>query len=175
LLALEDIYDEHVWRVYAFFAYRLGSREDAEDLTQSTFERAARALRRYDAQKGSPLTWLLAIANNLLIDHFRRQSSDRLRPLEDGDLERPGLSEAPFEGGSLGLDPDLAMAIAQLTAREREIIALRFGADLSGPEIAELKGLTLVNVQQILSRSLRRMRTLIEQNRAPATSSTTGR
>ncbi|MEA2231827.1 MAG: Sigma-70, region 4, partial [Solirubrobacteraceae bacterium] len=48
-------------------------------------------------------------------------------------------------------------------AREREIIALRFGGDLTGPEIAEATGLRLANVQQILSRSLRRMRAVIEE------------
>ena len=62
---LEEIYDEQVWRVYAFFAYRLGNRDAAEDLTQATFERAVRAFRRYDSRKGSHQTWLMAIANNL--------------------------------------------------------------------------------------------------------------
>jgi RNA polymerase sigma-70 factor (ECF subfamily) len=46
---------------------------------------------------------------------------------------------------------------------------MRFGADLTGPEIAELTGLTLANVQQILSRALRRMRASIEESRSPAT------
>jgi RNA polymerase sigma-70 factor (ECF subfamily) len=164
--SLEEIYDEHVWRVYAFFAYRLGSREDAEDLTQATFERAARAFGRYDARKGSPLTWLLAIANNLLIDHFRRRAGERLQPLEDSDFDVADLSSAPIDELSLGLDPELAAAIALLSEREREIVALRYGADLSGPEIAELKGLSLANVQQILSRCLRRMRAAIEEHRA---------
>ena len=49
-------------------------------------------------------------------------------------------------------------ALATLSQRDREIIALRFGGDLTGPEIAELLGLSLANVQQILSRSLRRLR-----------------
>jgi len=54
-------------------------------------------------------------------------------------------------------------ALASLGPREREIIALRFGGELSGPEIAEATGLTLANVQQILSRSLRGMRAVIEE------------
>jgi RNA polymerase sigma-70 factor (ECF subfamily) len=52
-----------------------------------------------------------------------------------------------------------------LSAREREIIALRFGGELAGPEIAEVTGLSLANVQQILSRSLRRMRDVLDENR----------
>jgi RNA polymerase sigma-70 factor (ECF subfamily) len=166
--SLEDIYDEHVWRVYAFFAYRLNSREEAEDLTQATFERAVRAFRRYDDRKGSHLTWLMAIAQNLLVDHFRRSGTARTRPVGPEELESLAGTAPAQEGPRLGLDPELAAALAQLSDREREIVALRYGADLTGPEIAGLKGLTLANVQQILSRSLRRMRTAIEESRASA-------
>ena len=60
------------------------------------------------------------------------------------------------------MTPELATALGALGLREREILALRFGADLTGPEIAELLGLTLANVQQILSRSLRRLRAALE-------------
>lgn len=163
-VTLAEVYDQHVWRIYAFFAYRLGTREDAEDLTQATFERAARAFGRYDARKASPLTWLMAIAQNLLIDHFRRRAGERTRSLEPEDLESPPLRVTPIDDFSLGLDPGLAAALSLLTDREREIVALRYGGDLSCPEIARLKDLTLANVQQILSRSLRRMRAALEED-----------
>ena len=58
--------------------------------------------------------------------------------------------------------PELQSALASLGERDQEIVALRFGGDLTGPEIAELTGLQLANVQQILSRSLRRLRQLLE-------------
>ena len=157
---LADIYDEHVWRVYAFFAYRLGSREDAEDLTQATFERATTAFGRYDARRSSPATWLLAIAHNLLVDHHRRRA---VRPFDATDpadlLEHADPRDHPAD---LGIDPALAAALAGLSARDREVVALRFGGDLTGPEIAELVGLSLANVQQVLSRSLRRLRAELE-------------
>jgi RNA polymerase sigma-70 factor (ECF subfamily) len=153
------IYDEHVWRVYGFFAYWVRSRPDAEDLTQQTFERAFRAWNRYDEARASVSTWLLAIARNLMVDHMRAGAGTRQRPMEDSDLNE--LPAAP-DRRRLGIDPDLERALAELGARERELIALRFGGDLSCPEIAELTGLTLANVQQILSRSLRRMRTNLD-------------
>ena len=68
------VYEEHVWRVYGFLAYRLGDREAAEDLTQATFERALRAWSRYDPARASVATWLLRIAANLLVDHHRRRA-----------------------------------------------------------------------------------------------------
>lgn len=141
--------------VYAFLTYRLSSRQEAEDLTQATFERALRAWKRYDSDRATVKTWLLAIASNLLIDHFRRNSG-RLPPeliAEARDRELVGVDDGPF-----GLDPDLAEALAALTDQQRLVIACRFGADLNGPEIAQLTGLSLANVQQVLSRALRRLR-----------------
>ena len=66
------------------------------------------------------------------------------------------------EDDGVGLPSELAAALDELGDRERELIALRFGGELTGPEIAELTGLSLANVQQILSRSLRRMRASLE-------------
>ena len=153
-----EAFEEHVWEVHGFFAYRLGTRSDAEDLTQETFERAFRAWTRYDPTRASVRTWLLAIARNLLIDHYRAGSIRKEVELpENLDIE------APEEPMSLGIDPGLAGALAGLADRDREIIALRFGGDLSGPEIAALTGASLANVQQILSRSLRRMRVALEE------------
>jgi RNA polymerase sigma-70 factor (ECF subfamily) len=157
------VYDEHVWRVYGFFAYRLSSRADAEDLTQLTFERALRAWGRYDETRASVATWLLAIARNLLIDHLRAARGAVNIPVEEAQLE---LVAAPPDAPNVGLEAELERALADLGPRERELIALRFGGDLSGVEIAEMTGLTLANVQQILSRSLRRMRGSIEAARA---------
>ncbi len=56
------------------------------------------------------------------------------------------------------LSPELAGAISRLGMREREAVALRFGGELRGPEIAEVMGITLANAQQILSRALRKLR-----------------
>jgi RNA polymerase sigma factor (sigma-70 family) len=156
--AFAELYDEHVWGVYGFFGYRLKSREEAEDLTQLTFERALRAWSRFDPARASARTWLLAIARNLLIDHFRRR-----HPIPTGDLaelDAPDVGAGPE--ASLGLSPELEASLESLSDRERELLALRYGGDLSGPEIAEITGLSLANVQQIISRSLRRLRAELE-------------
>lgn len=159
------MYDAHVWKVYGYFAYRLRSRDDAEDLTQQTFERALKAWHRYDPKQSSPGTWLLVIARNLLVDRYRAERAGAPAPLDELDAE-PHAPLAATPQYDLGLDPELERAIAALSDRERELIALRYGGDLTGPEIAALVGLTLANVQQILSRALRRMRTQIEASRA---------
>jgi RNA polymerase sigma factor (sigma-70 family) len=164
--AFARLYDEHVWSVYGFFGYRVRTRQEAEDLTQATFENALRAWHSFDESRGSFATWLMTIARNLLTDHYRRDRSALQRPIADeAELEAAAGS---VEQPSLGLSPDLEAVLGRLGERERELIALRFGADLSGLEIARLTGLTVANVHQILSRSLRRLRTDLEAEQAEA-------
>jgi RNA polymerase sigma factor (sigma-70 family) len=151
------VYDEHVWDVYGFFGYRLNSRADAEDLTQQTFERALKAWSRFDEHKGTAAAWLMSIARNLLIDHYRRDRSRQHDSIDDPEQDL-ALPHAEGPEADLGISAELASALAQLPDRQRELVALRYGADLTGPEIAELTGLTLANVQQLLSRGLRRLR-----------------
>jgi RNA polymerase sigma factor (sigma-70 family) len=159
------IYDEHVWQVYGFFAYRLSSRLEAEDLTQITFERALRAWPRYDRERSKPLTWLIAIAQNALIDHYRRHGRNKVDPGDPSEaIDATAADPGPEE--SLGPDPALAAALGQLGDRERQVIGLRFGADLSGAEIADVLNLSVANVHQILSRSLRKLRDVIDSDRA---------
>jgi RNA polymerase sigma-70 factor (ECF subfamily) len=160
-LDFEQAYDEHLSRVYGFFAYRLDSRQDAEDLTQQCFERALGAWDRFDPGRSPMSTWLLTIARNLLIDHYRSRGAQRSNVVL-GELDPEALPAVDGPGADLGLEPNLAEALAGLGNRERELLALRYGADLSGREIAEMTGLTLANVQQILSRSLRRLRAVLE-------------
>ena len=151
------VYEEHVWVVYGFLAYRIRDRAAAEDLTQATFEHALRAWSRFDRRKGSHRTWLLAIARNLLIDDRRRDHSSGLE-VDEGMLPAvAGPEDRPMASHEIG------EALSQLGDRDREVIALRFGGDLTGPEIAALLGLSLANVQQILSRSLRKLRSILDE------------
>jgi len=118
--------------VYGFFAYRMRSRADAEDLTQLTFERALRSWSRYDPSRAAVATWLLVIARNLLIDHHRADRSTRQQPLDDLDGGHMALV-ADAEPPDLGIDPDLERALAglganlavQLPARRRDAASLR--------------------------------------------------
>ena len=158
-----DVYKEHVWQVYGYLAYRVSTRAEAEDLVQLTFERALRAWHRFDERKGSVTTWLLAIARNAFIDHARRDSPRRTVSLDSESVSEADLpSEPSHETTSLGLSPELSSALDNLGPRERSVLALRFGADLRTAEIAEMLELSVANVQQILSRTLRKLRQQLE-------------
>lgn len=159
---LRRFYRAHVTAVYAFLAYSV-SKETAEDLTSVTFERAIKAWERFDAAKASERTWVLAIARNALTDHFRRQKFRAATSLD----EHPALlatmttTEDPL---ALQMSADGVVEwLGQLGERDREVLALRFGADLSASEVAAATGLSESNVHQIVSRSLRRLRSVAAQ------------
>ena len=154
-----DAYEEHFWNVYGFHGYRLRSKAEAEDLTQETFERALKAWHRFDPARGELRTWLLAIARNVYIDHRRRQGA---RPrLAAVDVDDSGVDPTGSPEERIGLEPELAAALKRLSRREREAVALRFGGDLPTPELAEVLGVSTANAQQILSRALRRLRSIL--------------
>ena len=158
---LRRVYREHVSAVFAFFGYAV-SRETAEDLTATTFERVIRAWSGYDPKRGPERAWVLAIARNLLTDHYRRQSHRDTVSTDQHPLLLDTLSSDDWIERRL-THADLHGWLEQLGEREREILALRYGADLRATEIAELTDLTAANIHQIVSRSLRRLRDLAEQ------------
>lgn len=154
---LAHVYELYVERVYAFFAYRVARADDADDLTAATFERIVRHVDRFDEAKGALATWVFTIAENVLIDHYRRQGrrdEQALPEADDGSISQLVTVDQPSEG----LAPALQQALEALSSRERHVIGLRFGGDLTGREIASLLGTTEANAHQMLSRALRRLR-----------------
>jgi len=156
-------YREHVGAVYGFFAYSL-SGPSAEDLTSATFERVIRAWDSYDPGRASERAWVMAIARNLLIDFYRRES---LRRTVSTDQHPELLARLSLESPQERVLEAATVAawLEPLSERDRQVVALRYGADLQAKEIAELVELSPANVHQILSRSLRRLRELEEARR----------
>jgi RNA polymerase sigma-70 factor, ECF subfamily len=154
----ERLYEEHAQGLLGFLAYRTGDRALAEDLLADTFERVLRARRRFDPRKGSRKTWLYSIALNLLRDQIRRREAEGRAVAR---VEEP----APSGAGPLGRIADrdeLTRALAELSEEEREAIALRYGADLTVPEIARLTGEKLTTVEGRVYRGLRKLREQLE-------------
>src|SRR3954453_9503675 len=70
---MRSVYRRHLDAVYAFFAFSVREHV-AEDLTASTFEKVIRSWNSFDPKRGSERAWILAIARNVLTDHYRRES-----------------------------------------------------------------------------------------------------
>jgi RNA polymerase sigma-70 factor, ECF subfamily len=152
----ERLYAAEAQGLFAFLAYRTGDRALAEDLLADAFERALRARRRFDPRRGSKKTWLYAIALNLLRDHARRAAA------EGRALDRFDEPPAPDELEGVERREALQGALAGLSAEEREAIALRFGADLSVPEMARVLREPLTTVEGRVYRALRKLRERLE-------------
>jgi RNA polymerase sigma-70 factor (ECF subfamily) len=150
----ERLYAEHAQPLYGFLAYRTGDPTLAEDLLADTFERALRARARFDRRKASEKTWLYAIALNLLRDSARRAKTEA-RALERMSEETPRSAEAL---AAVEHRDEVQRALTILSDEEREAIALRFGGDLTVPEIAKLLKQPLPRVEGRVYRSLRKLR-----------------
>jgi RNA polymerase sigma-70 factor (ECF subfamily) len=145
------VYAEQLPRVYNFFRYRFGHSADAEDLTSRTFEKAWQARHRYRKDVAAFSTWLLSIARNVAIDHARARRHHL--PLEAA--ETAASAGTPEETASHRSDAErLAVLLALLPERERELIAMKFGAEMNNRAIARATGLTESNVGTILHRAI---------------------
>jgi RNA polymerase sigma-70 factor (ECF subfamily) len=149
----ERLYAEHAEGILAFLAYRTGDRAEAEDLVADTFERVLRARRRFDPRKSSEKTWIYSIAMNLVRDRARKKAA------EGRALERVGVPPPTAATTDHVEDREtLSRALATLSEEEREAIALRYGADLTAPEVAKLTGEKLTTVEGRVYRGLRKLR-----------------
>lgn len=140
--------------LYAYVTTLLQDPAAAEDVTALAFERAYLRRRTFDRRRGEERAWLFGIARNAALDELRRRSrTARLA----ADPEDPG---APVDDG-----PDVTLrrtvvraALAQLPAREREIIGLKFHAGMSNAEIAQVLGVSESNAGTLLHRAMQKLR-----------------
>ena len=135
-------------RVYAYVAYRIGDGPDAEDITSETFERALRYKESYDASKGEPAAWLIGIARRCLA------APPPPHPVPDSGDETPAPQDLEEESARR---IDLQAALAKLSQRDRELLALRYGADLTAAQIGELLELATNAVEVALHRARERL------------------
>ena len=156
------LYQCHGQRIFNYVRYRLGSKE-AEDVTADIFVRAWTGRRDYDSGKGTLVTWLWAIARNVVIDRLRQHHMVHVEL--SSDLATPGnpLAEVDKEEEW----QQVRGALVQLPSMDQEIIALRFGAGHTNRAIATLTGLSEANVAQRLRRALRKMRTYLAGGDVP--------
>jgi RNA polymerase sigma-70 factor, ECF subfamily len=149
-------YGEHAQPLLRFLVYRTGDRALAEDLVADTFERVLTTRSRFNRRKASERTWIYAIALNLLRDHQRRVVAGA-RAIERSTV---AAGSGPGTDGIEHVENlDLIQrGLSQLGPEEREAVALRYGADLTLPEIAKVTGQKLSTVEGRVYRALRKLR-----------------
>lgn len=153
------LYADHIGRIFNFFRYRVGDEATAEDLTAVTFEKAWVKRKQFRGDTDSFTHWLYAIARNVANDHFRK------RP------DTVALDETLNLTTGVNLSDEVAQRIEfiqlvhtinQLPDRERDVIALKYGADLNNRQIARQLELSESNVGSILHRAIQKLRLQLE-------------
>lgn len=149
-LAFRAWYEGSLPRVYAYLYHRCGrDPELAEELTQQAFVEAVRSHRRF--RGGSdPLTWVVGIARNKLVDHFRRAVRDQRRQaaLLAIELTQPGPAAPPSFAGPDEIDE----ALAALPAQQRAVLILHYMDHLPVRDVARSIGKTEAATASLLAR-----------------------
>lgn len=154
---LDRLFVQHAEPLLKFLILRTGDRALAEDIVADTFERAVRKRSLFDRARGTEKAWLYTIAMNLLRDGARKR-----------EIEERSYAAAHVPAFVGGDDGGLAQfesrttvteALEQLSPEEREAVALRFGADLTVPEMAKVLDQPLTTVEGRVYRALRKLRT----------------
>ncbi len=151
----EAAYQADLPRLYNFFRYRVGDDHMAEDLTAETFEKAWRNRHRYRYDLAAFSTWLFTIARHILADYFRKPHPEvsldaAIHVSDDETVEGLIQKRSDFER--------LSTLLAQLTDRDRELFAFKYGAGLTNRIIANLVGISESNVGTILHRVTQQLR-----------------
>lgn len=158
--ALQEIYDAHVEQIYKFAFYKVGNREDAEDITSQVFIKAAQSL-DVEQEEATRLAWLYQVARTTITDHWRgfyKSPSSSLEQLEEAsplhlaaESLRPGL----VEDEDCGLaQARVAAVLRRLPDNYRRVLELRFLQGCSLKETAEAMGITEGNAKVLQHRAL---------------------
>lgn len=142
--ALDALYREHAPEVYRYAYAVLGNRADAEDVMQTVFVNALRAMEHGERPR-KPSNWLITIAHNVVRQRFRQEQT---RPAEvelDAELEAPGATP-----GGEGSIEDLVRALQRIPSSQREALVMR-----------ELEGRSYTEIREVLGVSGRALETLL--------------
>jgi RNA polymerase sigma factor (sigma-70 family) len=154
--AIDELYRKHGAEVYRYALAVLGSHPDAEDVTQTTFLNAYRAIEQ-GVHPRKPANWLLTIASNAIKQKFRQESGRPRQVVLDAELA--GTS-ADDEGPTMG---ELLTALSRIPPQQRQAIVLREFEGRSYKEIAEILGVTTAALETLLFRARRSLAEELEQ------------
>ncbi|MBU2901633.1 RNA polymerase sigma factor [Maribacter dokdonensis] len=167
--AIEALINRHNSRLTGFIYSKVGDRELTEDIFQDTFMKVIRTLKRgaYN-EEGKFLPWVMRIAHNLVIDHFRKhnrmpmynskESYNIFSLLGDDKLnaEKQLIKEQ--------IDTDLLRMIKELPEDQQEVLEMRIYKDMSFKEISDNTGVSINTALGRMRYALINLRKLVETN-----------
>ncbi len=167
--AFAALYERFYDQIFRYVSFKTGNPSDAEDITAEVFVRMIESIHRFKWQ-GYPFSaWLFRIAHNLVVDYYRKRSRKQMTSL---DSVSPTLKAAAFDADAQ-MDMELTLgevskAMEGLTALQREVITLRFGAGLSVAETARAVGRKDNAVKALQHAGLKKLRRVLNPDAADA-------
>lgn len=151
------LYDHYQVSVYRFIYYKVSSVTTAEDLTSETFFRALRSIQSFNWQGKDFGAWLMTIARNLTMDHFK-SSKTRLEQTEEDMSPHDSATEGTEATVLASLTNEtLLIELKKLPSDQQECLIMRFLQGLSIAETAEVLGRSEGAVKQLQLRAVRNL------------------
>ena len=152
------MYRDHAAAVWRYARSRLPSDADADDLTSDVFARALHSAGGYDEDRGNPRMWLMGIARHATADWYRRRAPEDPSPdvPEAVDDAEPATDVLRKEGAG-----EVRALLEHLNEREREAVALRFGAELSAADIGQMLGTSATGARRLVHRAVTKLRGVV--------------
>lgn len=157
-----ELYNAYFSRVYNYVHYRVSDFQDADDVTSQIFTKLFTKFRYYQPEKAPVSVWIFSIARNTLTDYYRSRERNPIASLDEtAECADIGFSLDDYVA-SKEMQQNLHKALAALSQREREIIALKFWSGCTNRDIAKMTGISESNTGVILFRAMRRLRRILE-------------
>ncbi|HMB62434.1 MAG TPA: sigma-70 family RNA polymerase sigma factor [Eudoraea sp.] len=173
--SLEILIGKHNQRLSSFIYSKVLDRDIAEDIFQDTFIKVIKTLRKGSySEEGKFLPWVMRIAHNLIIDHFRKNR--RMPKFEGGDdfniFSVIGDDRLNAEKQLIKdqIDSDLGLLIEELPEDQKEVLVMRIYKDMSFKEISENTGVSINTALGRMRYALINLRKIIEKNNIVLTS-----
>lgn len=161
--AVEQLFETHYERVTRYIAIRVGNTGDAADLASEVFVRALRSVEMYQ-ETGAPMeAWLFKIARNIAIDHLRQKARRPATPLDET-LPLESRDDPVEDVERLQEIEELNQAMSHLTEAQQQILALRFGNEMTSEEVARLLGKKPGAIREMQSAAIKKLRDLLKSS-----------
>lgn len=153
--AIASLYREHVSMVRGYL--RISGVREPDDVTSEVFVAMVRSLPRFEGNRQQFRSWLMTIAHRRMVDYRRRSATDR--SIAVGQIDDISLPIGEFQNDEpLLVDSNLAKAFARLTTEQREVLGLRFLADLDVETVAAITGRSAGAVKALQHRAIASLR-----------------
>jgi len=167
--SFEALIQKHKNKIYAFILSKIRNRDLAEDIFQDTFIKVINSLQKgkYN-EEGKFLPWVMRIANNLVIDYFRKSKKMRtIAPTDDFDIfDILQDGEKNIEDNLVNnqIHKDLRKLIEHLPENQKEVLKMRYYAELTFKEISESTGVSINTALGRMRYALINLRKLIDSH-----------